>query len=162
MPNILIICTANICRSPVVEVLLRNRLQELGLTDWNVSSAGTWAEYGSRPSEFSAQLMAEQGFDISNHRSRIINEALLAESDLVLCMELGHVEALRAEFRKYGSKIYLLSEMSGRRINVKDPYGGPREEYERMVSEVTDLIDKGLPRAIRAAQANEYIRLARE
>ena len=95
MPNILIICTANICRSPVVEVLLHNRLQKLGLTDWNVSSAGTWAEYGSRPSEFSGQLMAEEGFDISNHRSRIINEALLEESDLVLCMELGHVEALR-------------------------------------------------------------------
>ena len=67
-----------------------------------------------------------------------------------------------AEFRKYASKIYLLSEMSGQRINVKDPYGGPREAYERMVSEVTDLIDKGLPRTIRAAQANEYIRLARE
>ena len=69
MTSILIVCTANICRSPVVEVLLKARLAERNLDDWQVSSAGTWAYDGRRPSELSELLMSEQGYDISDHRS---------------------------------------------------------------------------------------------
>jgi protein-tyrosine-phosphatase len=154
MPNILVVCTANICRSPVGEVVLRDRLNKQGLTDWKVASAGTWAEPDRNAAAFSRQLMAAQGFDLEGHRSRMVSEENLAAADLVLVMETGHAEALRAEFPQYANKVYLLSEMAGPRYSVTDPYGGPLEAYQEMVAELTTLIEKGLPRIMQLAQAN--------
>jgi protein-tyrosine phosphatase len=165
MPKIVVVCTANICRSPVGEAVLRQRLQAQPAaveqkTPWHVSSAGTWADHGQLASTYSVALMAERGLDISNHSSRPVDETLVEESDLLLCMETGHAEALRAEFPRQGHKIHLLTEMAGPAYSVSDPYGGPRKEYERMVAEVTRLIDAGLPRIKELALANEQRRRA--
>lgn len=148
MPEILVICTANICRSPVVEELLRARLAEQGLEDWRVSSAGTLALPGFAAAEHSTGVMAERGFDLRGHRSQRAEEPQLAAADLVLCMDWGHKEALQIEYPHHRGKIYLLTEMVGELYEVVDPIGGPREGYERMVDEVTMLIGEGLPRII--------------
>jgi protein-tyrosine-phosphatase len=162
MPYILIVCTANVCRSPVAEALLRDRLHRSGREQWKVGSAGTWAHPGQHAAEFSTQLMGEQGLDIENHSSRIVTDTLLTTTDLVLCMEIGHAEALRAEFPHEQHKIYLLSDMSDRHYSVKDPYGGPLEAYQSMVAEVAGLIDEGMPRIIETASENEGLRSRRE
>ena len=155
MANILIVCTANICRSPVVHALLADRLLKNGYPDWQVASAGTWADHGHQASHYSVEVLAEQGFDISDHRSQPIDEKLLAWADLVLCLASGHSEALRAEFPGEAYKIYLLTAMSGRPYSVHDPYGEPRPAYERMVKEVTRLVDEGFPRIIELSQVNQ-------
>jgi protein-tyrosine phosphatase len=162
MPNILIVCTANICRSPVAEAILRDRLNTHGLTDWQVSSAGTWASTGQPAASMSAQLLAERGLDISGHASRPVNDSMLANADLILCMEAGHVEALRVEFSEHADRIYLLSEMVGERYEINDPYGGPRIAYQQMVNEVTALVEQGLPRIIELTREKEALRLGRE
>lgn len=151
MAHILVVCTANICRSPVAEAVLRDRLYQADFTDWTVSSAGTWAVMARGASRFSAELMAEQGFDLSDHRAKIVDEALLETADLVLCMETGHAEALKVEFPHYAPKIFLLSQMVGHHYSISDPYGGPIDGYRHMVAEVTRLIEKGLPRIIELA-----------
>lgn len=155
MPYILIVCTANICRSPVAEAILRRRLEENGYKDWQVRSSGTWALPGQGASEYSIQLMAEKGFNIASHASSAVSKNDVFQSDLILCMEAGQAEALRAEFPDQAFKIFLLTEMSGERYNVNDPYGGPRVAYERMIREIGDLIDEGLSRIVELAQANE-------
>jgi len=160
MPNIVVVCTANICRSPVGEAVLRQRLQaQQGAGGreprWRVSSAGTWAARGQEASDFSVELMAEQGLDISDHKSRPVDEAMMEAADLLLCMETGHAEGLRAEFPNHAFKVYPLTEMAGTIYSVSDPYGGPRSEYQRMVAEVTGLIDAGLPKIMELALANE-------
>jgi protein-tyrosine-phosphatase len=154
MAKILIICTANICRSPVAAALLRDRLRQRGLTDWQVGSAGTWVMEHRGASRNSIEVMARNGLDISGHRSAMVDEAYLSEADLVLTMEDGHAEALRAEFPEQAYKVYLLSQMIGRTYNIADPYGGPLEEYEQMYEEVRQVIDDGLERIITLAQAN--------
>lgn len=154
MAVILIVCTANICRSPVVEAVLRDRLAAQDLENWTVKSAGTWAFDGQRAAEFSALLMAEQGLDISDHQSKPVTKFLMEEADLVLTLEIGHSEAIRAEFHADAYKVYPLSEMAGEAYSVRDPYGGTREEYERMVAEVTQLVEKGLPKIIKLSSAN--------
>lgn len=154
MACILIVCTANICRSPVVEAILRRRLREEGLTDWEVGSAGTWALDGNEAALYSVQILAEHGIDITTHRSRPVKEALLAKADLVLCMESGHAVAISSEFPAYAGKIFLLSEMVGQRYSIADPYGGPLTAYRHMVSEVTELIEKGLAQIVTLAQAH--------
>jgi protein-tyrosine phosphatase len=153
MTNILVVCTANICRSPVVAALLSVRLQERGFVDWRVYSAGTWAILTRGASRYSVQLMAGQGIDITAHRARMVDEAMLREADLILCMELGHVEALQVEFPDYRDKIYALSEMVGKSYSIEDPYGGSLSDYESMVRQVTELIDGGLDTIIQLAES---------
>jgi protein-tyrosine-phosphatase len=66
-------------------------------------------------------------------------------------MELGHVEALKVEFPTQADKVFAFSEMVGKRYSIRDPYGGPLSDYERMVAELTNLIDDGLDRIIALA-----------
>ncbi|MDX1662646.1 MAG: hypothetical protein R3272_02560 [Candidatus Promineifilaceae bacterium] len=154
MAHILFVCTANICRSPVAEGLLRERLRENGLESWQVSSAGTWARFQRSAAKHSIDVLGEQGIDISSHRAREVTGAMLEEADLILCMETGHAEALRAEFPEIADKIHLLTEMAGHPYSVEDPYGGPRSEFEQMVGELSDLLERGLPRITELAREN--------
>lgn len=145
-PHILVICTANICRSPVGEALLRDKLQMEGLVHWTVSSAGTWAAVGDTASSFSRILMVEQGLDIGVHRSQPVAERLLQQANLVLCMETGHVKTLKSTFPTYKHKLFTLKQMVGKQGSVRDPYGGTLQDYEEMVAEVDKLIKQGFPR----------------
>jgi protein-tyrosine-phosphatase len=154
MANILIVCTANICRSPVATALLQDRLRRRGLADWQVSSAGTWAVAPRGASRYSVDVMERAGLDITGHRSQMVEERHLHQADLVLTMEVGHAEALRAEFPGEAHKVFMLAEMIGRSYNIADPYGGPLEEYERMVASLNEVIDAGLERIITLAQQN--------
>lgn len=144
--HILVVCTANICRSPVGEALLRDKLRMESLVHWTVSSAGTWAAVGDSASLFSRILMAEQGLDIGNHRSQPVTERLLQQANLVLCMETGHVKTLKSAFPTVKHKLFTLKQMVGKRGSVRDPYGGTRQDYEEMVAEVNKLIEQGFPR----------------
>jgi protein-tyrosine-phosphatase len=98
--------------------------------------------------------MAEQGLDINNHKSRPIDKELMAEADLILTLEIGHSEALRAEFPEDALRVHPLTEMTGELYSVEDPYGGSREDYERMVAEVTRLVEDGLAKIIELATHN--------
>lgn len=154
MPHILFVCTANICRSPVAEALLRDRLEERGMDGWTVRSAGTWAIQERGAARNSIRVAAERGLDVGDHRSRMVSREMLDEADLILCMESGHVEALKAEFPEAAGRIYLLSEMAGESFGISDPYRGPLEAYQEMAANVADLIDGGLQRIVDLAWAN--------
>ncbi len=152
MPHILFVCTANICRSPVAEFVLRDRLVKRGFVDWTVSSAGTWAMETRAASRYSIRVVKEQNIDLKPHVSQMITNDSLKAADVIICMETGHAEALRAEFPRYSDKVFLLSEMVGKRFSISDPYGGSLEGYQSMVKEVTHLVDEGFDRIIELAQ----------
>lgn len=158
--RILVVCTANICRSPVVEVLLRAKLGERGLR-WQVASGGTLASSGHAASRNSVLLMEARGLlELSDHRSHEVQEVDVAAADLVLCMERRHVDALQAENRAHRERIHILTAMIDQDEDVADPYGGPLPWYETMVSEVEDILDRGLDRIIELASQNHAARRA--
>jgi protein-tyrosine-phosphatase len=155
MPFILIVCTANICRSPMAEALLRRKLDQDDVPGtWRVSSAGTWAADGFGASDHGILVMAERGLDTSQHKSRSVTEAMMATADLVLTMTANHAESLRAEFPEHGYKVYRLTEMAEMPYDVADPYGGSLSEYERTADELGYLIEKGLARIVALATEN--------
>jgi protein-tyrosine-phosphatase len=154
MAHILVICTANICRSPVATAILQDRLSKRGLEDWTVSSAGTWAVAERAASHNSQVVMAEYGHDISDHLARMVELSYLAEADLVLCMEEGHVEALTFEFPDQAHKIYPITAMAGKTYSVNDPYGQSLLEYQKMAAELAGIIDRGMDRIVELAEAN--------
>jgi protein-tyrosine-phosphatase len=154
MAHILVVCTANICRSPVAMALLRDRLARRGLEDWTVDSAGTWAVARRGAAQYSRAVMAQAGLDIDDHIARMVTEPLLDGADLVLCMEEGHVEALRNEFPAQAYKIHPITEMAGPVYSIADPYGGQFVDYQRMAAEMASVIDRGLLRIIALASEN--------
>ena len=155
MAHILIICTANICRSPLVEAMLRRSLQkDQGLTDWTVSSAGTWAQFERPAARYSQKLAKRIGLNISDHLAKMVTEKMLTDSDLVLVMTKGHKESLQVEFRDQSHKIFLMSEMIGKGYDVVDPYGGNSQGYEDMFVEVDQLLSNGMQRIIAIASEN--------
>ena len=152
MPSVLIVCTANICRSPMAEALARRLLcQQPEPAEWQVSSAGTWASDGRGASVNAVKTMSDRGLDINRHRSRQVNADLLASSDLILTMTAGHAEALRAEFPEHASRVHRLAEMAGLPYDVADPYGGSPEEYRQTADELERLLARGLPAIVREA-----------
>lgn len=155
MPSILIVCTGNICRSPIAEAYLRQRLaQERIPGEWEIISAGTWAQDGLPASETGVAVMRERGLDTSRHRSRNADAALLARVDLVLTMTASHAEVLRAEFPSAATKIFRLTEMAGPPFDIRDPYGGSLNDYRRTADELERQIEQGLPRIMAAARQN--------
>ena len=148
--TILLVCTGNLCRSPMAVGLLRDKLAREGLEDEiRVLSAGTWAVEGAPASLYAVQVMARRGIDIRAHRARPLTEELVDQADLILVMERNHAEAIAQAFPAYASKVHLLSEMSGQSFDVPDPYGGPLWEYEQCADLLTELIEQGYPRIIR-------------
>ncbi len=87
--EILLVCTANMCRSPMAEGLLKADLASLCIRA-SVKSAG--ALEGGRPAAPDAvAAMAERGVEISSHRSHQLTAEDLVETDLILCLAREHV-----------------------------------------------------------------------
>lgn len=150
MKRVLLVCTANICRSPMAMGLLRERLRTDGLEEQvSVSSGGVYGLDGNPASQPGVEVLAERGIDISDHRAHTVDEREIAEADLVLVMEEAHRRTLFYNYPHLLGKIFLLSEMSGNYHDIKDPYRQPKEAYERTANEMAALIDNGYPTILR-------------
>lgn len=92
MLELLTVCTGNICRSPLAESLLRERLAPL---DVRVSSAGTRALVGSGMTPEAQRLAVDLGVpDAAAHRARHLTEGLLETPDLIFAMSREHRRAI--------------------------------------------------------------------
>jgi len=123
--DILILCTGNICRSPMAEALLRERLRERGV-DASVSSAGL--SFDDRPATDDAIDTAKgYGLDLRAHRSRLLAPELVERADLVLAMERLHAREAIVLADGALSKTFTLKELV-RRARAE----GHREDDESL------------------------------
>jgi protein-tyrosine-phosphatase len=88
--RILLICTGNICRSPMALGFLADRSGRLLDGALIVRSAGTWARPGSPPTPEAEASVAERGIDISDHRSTPVSSDLIGWADLIITMTAEH------------------------------------------------------------------------
>jgi protein-tyrosine-phosphatase len=153
MPVILFVCTANRFRSPIAALYFAKKVVRRGDDqDIQVASAGTWASPGQPAMSKAVQLAQDYGLDLSYHKSRIVSEDLLAQSDLILVMENGHKEAIIHEFPETADRVYLLTEVvEDLDVNIPDPYGEAQVDPEEVVKEIIDLIDGGYEKIVALA-----------
>lgn len=150
MKRILIVCTGNICRSPMAEGLLRERLRRHQLSDKViVASRGTFALDGRPASHFSVAVLADHGIDLTDHVAATITPDEVRTSDLILVMTEEHRRSVFHLAPQYLYKVLLLSELSGEHFDVADPYTQPREMYERTYETIQWCIDNGWETLVR-------------
>jgi len=157
MPSILFVCTANRFRSPIAALYFAREVVSRGDDqDIQVASAGTWASPGLQAMSKAVQLAQEYGLNLSYHKSRIVSEGLLAQSDLILVMESGHKEALTHEFPATADRVYLLTEVvEGLNLDIPDPYGEAQADPQEVVKEIVGLIDEGYEQLLSFAKKME-------
>ena len=133
--RVLIVCTANICRSPVAAALLRHRLEVLAPGRCvAVASAGTAvATPGARPDPRMVALAMEIGVRVGRDRARPLAPALLQSSDRIWVMEPDHARAVREADPGAAERTELLDPGGDA---VPDPFfsdpAGIRAVFERL------------------------------
>lgn len=139
------VCTGNICRSPMGEVILRAMLAQAGLAERvSVDSCGTGEWHVGQPAQpLALRALADAGYDGSPHRAQQLTPAFVTDRDLLLALDDGHVRWLRKLSRKAQgtAQVRLLREfdptaVADGTVQVEDPYGGTPADYERAREEI--------------------------
>lgn len=144
--NILVLCTANICRSPLAEGLLRHKLRNHpGI---QVQSAGVAALKGERAHPVVLDMLRKLHImDMRNHRARQCDEPLLRQADLVLVMEHSHLRWLSSSYPQFQGRSFLMGHWR-ERAEVRDPIGEPREVFEQVCEHIDLCSDDWLAKIL--------------
>lgn len=121
--NILCVCTGNVCRSPMLEALLRRELTEQGFTDFTVSSAGTMTNDGMVPTSQAIAAMQEVGLDISEHTSHQATTDIVDSADVFVALTTEHGVMLAFYYGADAEKIVVPGG------GIADPFGQPLSAY---------------------------------
>lgn len=123
------VCTGNICRSPMAEVVARALIAEAGLSDQvSVDSYGTGPWYhGEGANPPAVQALGRRGYDGTKHAARQVDPRTIGSSDLVIALDSGHYQALRRLIGADGPPLRMLRSFdpasTGRRdLDVPDPF----------------------------------------
>jgi len=123
--EILVVCTANICRSPMAEALLRTRIAERELPAV-VVSAGLLEGGRERPAQVNA-VLAKRGISLPDQLSRQLLRGDLQHADLVLVMERAHVRHSVLLVPEAWARTFTLKELvrRGEELGPRPPFQSP-------------------------------------
>ena len=138
MRRVEIVCSGNICRSPIGEVVLRAKLAEAGIDDVVVTSSGTGGWHVGDPMDpRAAAALRRRGYDGSAHRAQQFRTGWFAERDLVLAMDSGHL----SDLTRRGGAVQLFAE-----VDVPDPYYGEDEGFDDVLDQIEKAADDWVDR----------------
>jgi protein-tyrosine-phosphatase len=157
----------------MAQIVLAQRLRELGVSEVEVSSAGVSNEEQGNPIDYrAARLLREQGYkggDISTHRAAQITDTQLRHADLLLAMTASHQRELIRRAQKLGVdpgcvqlyRIYdphcreqVEAAWQGRSLaglNVPDPWYGDEDDFRDtldVVERVSEVLAKNLAQLV--------------
>jgi len=135
--KILVVCTGNVCRSPIAEGFLKKDLRPED--DFEIISAGISALSGLPPTPAAIEVMDEEDIDISPYRSTPLSKYYAEAADLILVMSTIQKEFIMQAMPEIKDKIHLYKEFSGIEGGEKeiiDPIGQPISVYRQVRDEI--------------------------
>ena len=132
------VCLGNICRSPLAEGILRNKIPNMNVT---VDSAGTAGYHiGSKPDPRAIDIAKKNNIDISTLRARKFERSDFINFDKIYVMDKNNFNDVigLAENKNEASKVILITDILDSYSFVPDPYYGGLADFEK----VFNLLDK--------------------
>ncbi|WP_460812539.1 adenylyl-sulfate kinase [Nocardioides salsibiostraticola] len=180
--NILFVCTANICRSPYMELRARALATELGAADsLNFSGAGTHG-FNEHPMDSTmAEALAQRDTTTEGFSSRPLTKALIAEADLVLTAEGSHRSFILDDHPGAFRKVFTLGQFAAaaeaattsdsgisgrdlitsvgqrrggadRSLDIADPYRRGPDAAETCATQIDELLRVVVPALVGSAR----------
>lgn len=139
------VCTANICRSPMAKAVAQQLADQLGQRKlWSFDAAGTHAQSGGvKPDPRTRAVLAKRGYEVANTRSRQVMAHDFVRFDLLLAMDEGNLLALQHQCpaeQQHKLRLLLSFAPDAEAREVPDPYFGGLAGFER----VLDLCETGV------------------
>lgn len=141
--KILMVCLGNICRSPLAEGLLQEKIKSRGLA-WEVDSAGTGSWHlGEPPDPRSIQTAEKNGIHIGEQRARQLTQGDLDRFDLILAMDQSNYRDIQALAKgPQRDKVHMILNFvfPGENRSVPDPYWNDHgfDQVYQMLDKATD------------------------
>ncbi len=139
--NVLVVCVGNICRSPMAEAMLRQRVRNDRVA---ISSAGTHAMLSSTIDPFAKAVLQVNGVDPHGHRSRQIDRQMLHDADLILLMEHRQMQSVLKLAPEVRGKTFLIGKWQ-QEMEIADPYRRPQLAFEQTYELLSRCVDDWLP-----------------
>lgn len=170
--TVVVLCAANLVRSPLAASMLRERLSQVGRTDIQVVSSGVEATPGvTSPGEI-LRVALDMGLDLSAHVSRSVSSQEIASAALILTMTETQRAAVERRVPGTVARSFTLAELCRllrddehvcdgvtelarrahrlrpvaypptRSEDVDDPIGGPLSHYRRTARQLELLLDE--------------------
>lgn len=138
-PLLAVVCTGNTCRSPMAEVMLRERFRALtGREDAvGVVSAGLAAFQGDRATNQAVEVMGRRGLDLTGHASQPMTEQILQLADVILTMTRNHRDAILSKYPEAADRVHTLRIDGG---DISDPVGSPIEVYQACADQIDEQL----------------------
>jgi protein-tyrosine-phosphatase/predicted ATP-grasp superfamily ATP-dependent carboligase len=149
--SVLFLCLGNLCRSPFAAVATANRLP--GVT---IESAGFLSHDGRPSPAHVVQVARSLGVDVSSARARRVTAVQVEAADLIVCMDVTHLDRMAAEFPGAMSKTTLLGLFNADGpIEMRDPYdmspSATLAVFEDMLRSIDALARDAKPASTRPA-----------
>ena len=146
--RIAVVCLGNICRSPIGEVVLAEKVARAGLDDRvEVTSAGTGGWHVGEPMDRrAAAVLAASGYDGSAHRASQFEPHWHDEYDLILAMDgSNHADLHELATRGQTERLRMFRDFDPRAVgadrDVPDPYYGGEDGFAHVLATVERTCD---------------------
>ena len=143
--KILLVCLGNTARSPAAEYLARCYTNKKG-ADLIFESAGFINAFSDMQPE-SQEYLNAKGINHSDFHPQIINRKLLEKQDLIITMEVSHVQEIRDNYPgivDIDKKTFTLREFNGEteELDIIDPYYASSNTYKKVLRIIDENIEK--------------------
>lgn len=142
--KVLMVCLGNICRSPLAQGILENKLKDSHFL-WEIDSAGTGGWHaGEKPDIRSIQIANKYNIDITNQRARKIRSIDFEYFDWIFAMDQNNLNDLHKQAHDHElSKIVKMTHFSKKYQlqDVPDPYYGEGDGFQIVYEMLSESID---------------------
>lgn len=144
--HVILLCTGNICRSPMAEKLLQHALaaEDAPLKDIVVVSAGVAAGFGNPASVNSVKALQRVDIDLSRHKSQPLTDELLERAFAVFGMTHSHLDLVHAFHPEAEPdvRLHLFREFIGHNETdeIPDPFGASLDAYQACMDSMVEAV----------------------